>query len=353
MGKVLDTIWQSKNLRSDRVKALLEVFESVGGLSSWAPARHEWMRVLFWSFIPEKTYQQPSLSELVSEFAASIIRCSKPTSDSLSELSGAALLISLGCQVSKLERSHERSPDFEVEHGARVFHFEVTRPEPKSDQVVLHEYGSKLSRELSNRDRGHDVVIMLASVLDSAEDRDLKEAVTYLESGQTLEKQDFWKIVAEPISASPPNGIQLRRFDDLPSWWPARFEQTPIRITGSYTIGGGPRTIVACATRVKGYLNALKRKAGHFQGAPSSSLFVGFDTENLKGCFAELSEELPKKFSKWRHIAGVLAFEAHTEPTKIGWKLQSFKNPSAVSPSPLVLPDAPRLLTENPFGISE
>lgn len=335
MGKVFDVIWQIKRLRTARVRELLRCYEEIPGISKWVPARHDWRRVLFWAYVLELAGNEPSMRELVDIFAISLQANSKPNPDAFSELSAAALLKALGWTVDKIPRTHERTPDLLVKRGGTEFELEVTNANPKKVHEDLKLYGGQVLDLIRDPGRGHDIVVMLASVLTSAEEGRLKEAVAALSPGRVEETVGLWRVVAEPFGHRTAQQLAFRRFEDLPQWWPAR-KGDPSRaaflaIAGTSTFAPDqPSTVVACDLPVtKSYLGPLQRKAGRSQGSQRRPLLVAIDVENLPGAHEELDCKLPRRFPQWRHLSGVLAFQPFWEGNRVGWCFRYFANDRA------------------------
>ncbi len=336
MGKVIDSICKSENLSSPRIRELLGVLESLPGIAEWHPERHEWQRIILWSKILEQIRDLESMADLIEDFRLEILKDNKPKAATLSEMSAAALTRSLGCELEKIQRTHERTPDFLVSTKDGELELEITRADPKQAHADLAGYGNKVLKLCHNSGRGHDLVIMLADVPCNDEEA-LQKTASSLQPGQVHEIKDRWKMVAEPYRQKSDTIAELREFNDLPSWWPCKYQtQQHLKIKSMITLTPDtPTTTVACAAVIKGYLNPLRRKAGHFQGSSEKPLLLGVDVENLPGAFVDFEQELPARFKVWKHISGVLAYQPYLRPDKIGWMFKLFKNPFSEVTIPL------------------
>ncbi len=354
MGAVLDTIWEG-SLKTPRVRELLELFESFPGLEKWTPKRHEWQRLLFWALILEKVGRLNSMDELVESFCKHLLRDNRPDLSTISEMSGAALVHTFGWNVEKIPRTHEKTPDFLVSSKTGVFELEITKADPKEVHTKLAEYGDRLLSLTVNKVREHDIVIMLADILSDGEEVRLQEAVEYLKVRQSSEVEGLWRLVAEPYGPRSDDYIKLRDFHDLPPWWPSKFKtEDSLKIRSSVTFEKDtPATTIVCAVPIRGYLNPLRKKVGHFQGSRQNPLLLGIDVEALPGAFKELDYELPRRFKRWRHLSGVLAYEPNLRTDRIGWKFKLYKNSAARLPLPSGLPLTAGWTAESLLGNKE
>lgn len=351
MGIFLDTLLKMEFLKKPRARELLERFEKNLGLENWKPPKHDWQRILFWSLILERVQGNQTMGELIQSFSSEILELGKPKPETISEMSGAALADILGWKPMKLKRTHTRTPDFLATHEGCEFEFEITKADPKTTHLELAEYGNGILKRIHDESRSHDIVAMLADCMTHEEEMLFCETVGNLSVGEIREVEGLWKAVAEPYRQRSRDQVNLRRFQDLPTWWPCKHEDSRLRIMAVHTLTPNtPATTVACALPIHGYLNPLKRKAGRFQGSKARPLLLGLEVEHLPGAFEELDFELPRRFSRWRHLSGVLAYQASLRPDKIGWLFKLYTNEFATLALPYELPMEERhvfLWTEN------
>jgi hypothetical protein len=282
------------------------------------------------------TYINPDAydDELFSKVCDYYSKNHKFNENDFSEISTIALLVAIKAKlVGRVERSMEKSHDFDVSWYENEIEVEVTRPGEKdewSKRVLQSQdivnYISKLKREFS-------IFVYIVDLLSQSDLEELQSLISGLTVGNAIEEVGKWSLIAEKPKGDPHVLLEVKKDDRRPAWWPKH----ALNGFSMFGMAAGedqteplPRIHVKFSCPFKGYINRVKKKATNFQGTRSKPFLLVLDVNELGDAFKEIEKNLEHYFCEWKHITAVLVYADYYSHKEVGWEFQVFVNPYAV-----------------------
>jgi hypothetical protein len=276
-------------------------------------------------------YSDPFVKKFVEAFSGK----ASLNEDAFSELQALALMRALGFTRARIvERTSEKTHDFDLSWDDENIEVEVTRAGPKDANLILSQQAEAIANRIYSNSRNFDVIVHISRLLTSGEVDRLISAALHLKTGETKEEKEVWKIVGEEISRAPGVIEFVGESHSLPGWWRrgmCMFHLHAI-LQSADSMLPTPRVKIYFPVVYDSYLNPARKKAQKFQGTANLPYVVVIDVSNLPGAFTFFENGLEASLPNWKRVSAVLLFENYKAADQVGWTLQLFKNPGANLP---------------------
>lgn len=339
MGALYDQVekWLSDAPQAAHLIRALETLPLLGWTAR-EPAQASLPMLCQWGHVVEVTRAIPGADVMLAAMAEQIVATGSPKSKVWSELSGAAVSVSLGAiAAGRIPENESRSADWVMvwPEDCEV-DVEVTSPLEKEFHRARRRIASELVDELMDATRGFDLVIHLVDPTNSMVLDEVRSAIQRLTEGEVCESVGRWQVRAEGIDRDP-STLFVAGQDQKPQWWPADH----VRAFCVKSLVAGPTTIKATAqTRVcvgmpfHRYINPVQHKAERPQGRSGLPFLIAIDIKDLPGGLNAIPSAVEGYLPLWRTVSGILLFQEFQSFEHIGWIARLIKNPHAVSALP-------------------
>jgi hypothetical protein len=317
----------------------LEIFLTVNSVDISGTSTIDAASAVSWglplAILGEQQYTHPFLARFSKPFS----KQSDFNSDDFVELEAAALLLSRGAaSLTPVDRTHEKTQDFDLIWSETNIEVEVTKSEAKDVHTSLRIQAQRIAQSINSTIGKFDLVVHVSKLLDTATEARLLDASREITIDQTIEEPNAWLLAAKATTRPVHEVLKAGEVEIQPSWWPSDMVSL---FTISLTLAGPdstktpPRVKVCYAAPFTGYLNSAKKKARRFQGTLTRPYLMVVNVTDLPDAFEVYRQGLDANFQRWKHISGVLIFEAFKSTNEIGWTFQFYRNLHATRPLPI------------------
>jgi len=283
--------------------------------------------------------------KLCKELGDSLASSGKPDRKSYSELSAAALVMSLGATAAeRVPEGNTPTPDWMIWWDENCIELEVTRAEEKPAHILRRNQAADIAAQLRALNRPWDIVVFVVDLLDKSEIRAILEAGRSTVPGAgAIEQNGKWHLYSERPDRAVDVVLIGGLTDQPPGRWPSTSHATcwvfNQYLAGPETTSPPPQIRVRFGVPVTGYVNPAQNKEASFQGSGEAPFVLALDVIELPGVHATFRRELPGWLQTWTRFSGVLAFQGPMIiGKKIGWIWDFIPNHYAIHPLPEAIP---------------
>ena len=274
----------------------------------------------------------------------------KPTlNDSdISELHACALLNIWEISPTFIKTNNNKTPDIECHNpDGSILDIEVVRADKRHNHTELLKNQLKFTETLLPGDVAWNIACFMADASNTQELNDAFDAAVALESGESVEMAERWKVIAVPDQQLPDFLAEVRTL--RPLWWP---KDCPSYNASSTRFGGSPKKsshiFLESQVPVVEYIGPIRRKAENPQNRSEHPFLIAMDSMELPRTHDRIQPELEKFFPLWNHVSGVLIFEPRFW---FGWWCKEYH--WSINPNPHANIPLPNNLTKNVNGVQK
>jgi hypothetical protein len=285
-----------------------------------------------------------NLDSVRRRIGRAISRGHDPDPSDVAEIDAAALCICLGAiSLARVKEKSTKTPDFIVSWSdGKTVDLEVTCARAKPTHIERSEIATNIAQQLHNQnpERTWDLIVHYINPPTTEELSCLIEEALDLQPGLSAEKTGEWHVSAKIPDRDPYTLFTAGQRDKLPTWWPTDTVAPFIfhaAVAGPNATVPPPQVRITYGVPVNAYLNPVQNKAESPQGGVTNPFLIAIDVAELPGAFSTFKRELPKFFSLWKSVSGVMTFQSFIQRAKAGWLWQLTPNPHASAPLPTEL----------------